>query len=257
MKRIKEAKGLTSKAPTMAQTFKMLKLILSMFLFSILSSCSNSGKEKIVKETVDNKKDTTENHWALRFQKRHLSDKNNLDKEIVKYIDNTQEPYDTAIGDINGDNLLDLLLVTRAKYEDSLHTEMVIGNADISFAQKKYRRQLLILLKTPEDKYSLVCRNLYAIPYLENCGMSADSYGGSGIEKGEIIIIENCRSRYASISEFRFRYDKPKNNWYLDKIISEFSGPNNEDYSLDTFTNKNFGITPISSFDISNIKFDK
>jgi hypothetical protein len=233
----------------------MLKLILSAFLFSILSSCSNSANEKTIKETVDNRKDTTEKEWPLRFERRHLSEKNNLDKEIVKYIDNTQEPYDTAIGDINGDNLLDLLLVTRIKFEDSLHTEMIIGNADISFAQKKYRRQLLLLLKTPDDKYSLACRNLYAIPYLESCGMSADSYGGAGIENGQIIIIKNCRSRYVDISEFRFRYNKPKNNWDLDKIISESFGPNNEDFSLDTLTHKNFQITPISSFDISNVKF--
>ncbi len=159
-----------------------------------------------------------------------------LSSTIIKYIAKGHEPIDTFAGDINEDNLKDLVVVTGILKEDSLRYK----NGDLP-------RHLLIFLGQKNNQYKFSFRNEKVIPCIGCCGMT-DPYGGMSVKKGQIVINEYCASNWKSISEYRFLYNPKLNDWLLDTIISESYAFDHEYYNLDTTTKKDFGKVSIKTF---------
>jgi hypothetical protein len=159
-----------------------------------------------------------------------------LPTELTRYITKGQEPIDSFIGDINADNLLDLIIVSGLVNEDSLR-----------FAGVDMPRELLLFIGLPNDRYQLACKNKKAIPCGGCCGMS-DPYAGMSVKKGGFTINEYCASNWKSIAEYRFHYRPLLKDWLLDTVIRESYAFYYEYYEVDTTTQKDFGKKSIRKF---------
>lgn len=159
-----------------------------------------------------------------------------LPAAITKHIKKGQEPIDTFSGDINNDNIPDLIIVTSIIGEDSLR----YSGVDIP-------RELLVFAGQENETYKFLFKNPDAIPCGHCCGMT-DPYGGMTISKGKIIINEYCASNWKSISEYRFRYHSKLTDWLLDTVIRESYAFDHDYYNLDTTTQKDFGNISLRNF---------
>lgn len=155
-----------------------------------------------------------------------------LPPNISKYIAKGHEPIDTVTGDINEDNIRDLVLVTGIIKEDSLRYEN---------GKNQLPRHLLVFLGQKDSRYKFSFRNTKIVPCINCCGMT-DPYNGMSIKKGQITINEYCASNWKSISEYRFRYSSKLNDWLLDTVVNESYAFDHDYYELDTTTKKDFGI---------------
>ncbi|HEY6435033.1 MAG TPA: hypothetical protein VIY47_00460, partial [Ignavibacteriaceae bacterium] len=174
----------------------------------------------------------------MKWNRKYLSRKTFLPTSITKYMAIEHEPFDSAVGDINADNIPDLLLVTSILNEDSIRTNGIINDRNIRFDSLPLKRQLLVLTGQKDGSYKLELKNFDAIPCLDCCGMT-DPFGGIAVKNGQIVITEYCASNCKGISEYRFKYLSFQKSWYLDKIIEESYCFDYQDYSLDTMTTKN------------------
>lgn len=229
-------------------------LLLIVFLLSLFGCEDNSHKtsqSKSVDTILNSQIDSTvKRKGVLEFARKHLSKSTFLSPVITKYIKSGHEPIDSAVGDINGDQILDVLLVTSVINEDSKQTNSILNDKNIQFNSPPFKRQLLVLTGQKGGSFKLECRNSNAIPCLDYCGMT-DPFGGISIKNGQIIITEYCASNCKGISEFHFTYIPRTSNWHLDKIIEESYCFDFRDYSLDTVITKSLGKISINLFDIS------
>ena len=187
---------------------------------------------------------------VLEFDRRYLSKQTSLPTTITQYIAARHEPFDSAVGDINGDNIADLVLVTSIINEDSVRIYGLLNDKNFRFDSLPLKRQLLVFTGQRDGSYKLACKNLNAIPCLDCCGMT-DPFGGIAIKGEQILITQYCASNCKGISEYRFKFLSEKNNWYLDKIIEESYCFDYKDYTLDTMTKKDFGKVSLKTFDIN------
>jgi hypothetical protein len=238
-----------------ATLFNMSKLIVLILSFLALFSCSENSSKIGEAKKIDNNftilpDSVIKRKGVLEFDRRDLSKQTLLPATITQYIAAGHEPFDSAVGDINGDNIADLLLVTSTINEDSVRTYGILNDKNFRFDSLPLKRQLLVFTGQKDGSYKLACKNLNAIPCLDCCGMT-DPFGGVAIKYGQILITQYCASNCKGISEYRFKFLNAKNNWYLDKIIEESYCFDYEDYSLDTMTKKDFGKVSLKTFDIN------
>ena len=193
----------------------------------------------------------TKRKGVVEFRRKYLSRQTILPAIVTMYITAGHEPFDSAVGDITGDNIADLLLVTSIVNEDSVRTYGILNDKGFRFDSLPLRRQLLVFVGQKNGTYKLGCQNSNAIPCLDCCGMT-DPFGGIAIKDGEIVITEYCASNCKGVSEHRFKYLSSDSNWYLDKVIEESYCFDYQDYSLDTLTVRDFGKVSIKKFDINN-----
>lgn len=186
----------------------------------------------------------------LEFDRSYLSKDAILPVSITKYITKGHEPFDSAVGDINDDNLPDLLLLTSVINEDSVNTNAILTDKYIRFDSIPMKRQLLLFTGEKDGSFTFRCRNWNAIPCRDCCGMT-DPYGGIAIKNGTLMITEYCASNCKGITQFHFKYDSAKKNWFLALAIEESYCFNFQDYSLDTLTSKELGRISINKFDIN------
>jgi hypothetical protein len=175
-------------------------------------------------------------HEAFNWNWERPKEKILLSPSITKYINKGQAPIDTFSGDINNDNIPDLILVTD-----------VIGEDSLRFSGIDLPRDLLVFAGKSNKTYVFLFKNPKAIPCGNCCGMS-DPYGGMTINKGQIIINEYCASNSKSISEYRFRYKSKLADWLLDTVVTESYAFDHYYYSLDTTTKKDFGKKSLRNF---------
>jgi hypothetical protein len=175
-------------------------------------------------------------HEAFNWDWERPTEKIKLSSSITKYIKKGQEPIDTFSGDINNDNILDLILVTG-----------IIGEDSLRFSGIDLPRELLIFTGQVNNIYKFLFKNPKAIPCGNCCGMS-DPYGGMTIKKGQITINEYCASNWKSISEYRFRYNTKLADWLLDTVVTESYAFDHDYYNLDTTTQKDFGKKSLRRF---------
>ncbi|WP_046367246.1 hypothetical protein [Flavihumibacter petaseus] len=161
-----------------------------------------------------------------------------LPDSLAKYIARGHEAIDTVTGDINEDNINDLVLVTGLINEDSLRYES--GPINLP-------RHMLIFMGYKNNQYHFSFRNKKAIPCITCCGMS-DPYCGMTVHKGWIVLQTYCGSNCKSLSEHRFRYYPKAKDWLLDSVISESYCFYYEQYELDTLTRKDFGKVSLKTF---------
>lgn len=175
-------------------------------------------------------------HEAFNWNWKRPTEKILLSASITKYIKKGQEPIDTFSGDINNDNIPDLVLVTG-----------IIGEDSLRFSGIELTRELLVFAGQGNKIYKFLFKNSKAIPCGSCCGMT-DPYVGMTVNKGQIIINEYCASNWKSISEYRFRYNPKAADWLLDTIVTESFAFNHDHYNLDTATQKNFGKKSLRTF---------
>lgn len=221
----------------------MIKHLQLYLLISTIVSCGerstkNSSEKNIDSISKPNQTLSKKSEDVLKWNRDNSLDKIILRNSIAKYITKGYEPLDTASGDINGDNISDLLLVTSIINEDSIRYEST-----------EFKRELLLLLGQNDGSYKLYCRNTNAIPCINCCGMT-DPFGGISIMNGQIVILEYCASNCKAISEFSFKYSQLQKTWFLEKVIKEFYCFDYENYSRDTTMLKDFGKIAINKFDI-------
>ncbi len=233
----------------------MSKLIVSILSFLALFSCRESqpksGETKKIATNSKSRPDSVvKRKGVLEFDRRHLSKQTLLPTTITRYIAAGHEPFDSAVGDINGDNIADIILVTSIINEDSVRTYGILNHKNFRFDSLPLKRQLLVFSGQRHGSYKLARKNFNAIPCLDCCGMT-DPFGGIAIKDRQIIITQYCASNCKGISEYRFKFLTEKNDWYLDKIIEESYCFDYEDYSLDTMTKKDFGRVSLKTFDIN------
>jgi hypothetical protein len=222
--------------------------LLVIFLFFLFSCGHESIKQRQstkIKDTIPTLKDTVNivrldsaypGHEAFNWNWERPTEKIILSSFITKYIKKGQEPIDTFLGDINNDNILDLLLVTG-----------IIGEDSLRFSKIDLPRELLVFTGKDNKSYKFLFKNPKAIPCRNCCGMS-DPYAGMAIKNGQIIINEYCASNWKSISEYRFRYNTKLADWLLDTVVHESYAFDHEYYNLDTTTQKDFGKKSLRRF---------
>lgn len=145
---------------------------------------------------------------------------------------------DTFSGDINNDDIPDLVLVTRTVGEDT-----------ISFSRDYLLRELLVFSGQQDRSQKFLFKNNNVIPCITCCG-TTDPYGGLTVKKGKIIVNEYCGSNTKLVSEYRFGYDAKKRDWLLDTIVTESYAFYYEQYRLDTMTRKDFGLKSLRFFSL-------
>lgn len=211
-------------------------------LLCLLLSCGpDKGKQPAKPQDALKKvsPDTTNiQHSAFNWDGERRTEKIILPAAITKYISTTQEPMDTFSGDVNNDNIPDLILVTR-----------MIGEDTIPFSRDYLFRELLVFSGQQNKSHKFLFKNARAIPCRTCCGMS-DPYAGMKIKKGQIIINEYCGSNWKAVSEYRFRYNTNLADWLLDTIVRETYAFHYEHYKLDTTTQKDFGKKSLRTFEM-------
>ncbi len=235
--------------------FKYFLIISFLFYFF---SCGYDSKTSNVKNDVDctseiRSDSSSKNKGVLKWNRKYLSRERFLPSSIIKYLAIGHEPFDSAVGDINGDKIPDIILVTSIISEDSIRVNSIVNDKNIRFDSLPLRRHLLVLTGQRDNSYKLELKNFNAIPCLDCCGMT-DPFGGIAIKDGQIVITEYCASNCKGISEYRFKYLDFQKSWYLEKIIAESYCFNFQDYSLDTTTNQDFGKVSLKNFDINKVE---
>ncbi|HEV8271684.1 MAG TPA: hypothetical protein VGQ04_10305, partial [Chitinophagaceae bacterium] len=145
--------------------------LLTIFLFFLFSCGYESMKQKQsakIRDTVPTVIDTVPKvrldsaypgHEAFNWDWERPTEKIKLSSSITKYIKKGQEPIDTFSGDINNDNILDLILVTG-----------IIGEDSLRFSGIDLPRELLIFTGQVNNIYKFLFKNPKAIPCGNCCG---------------------------------------------------------------------------------------
>src|SRR5215217_2373106 len=122
--------------------------LLPIFIACLVSCDQNKTKQKQAvqpKDTIPVVRLDSNYHGkdAFEWDWEWPTEKIILPTSITKYVTRGHEPIDTFTGDINEDNIKDLVLVTGVIKEDSLRYES--GNIDLS-------RHLLIFLGQKDNQ---------------------------------------------------------------------------------------------------------
>lgn len=129
-----------------------------------------------------------------------------LPAELKPYVLQGYEMLDVAKGDLNGDNLLDYILILKTKGEDTL----TFDNAEWEAA-----RPLLLIIRQPGGGLKSAASNTELVLCRQCGGAMGDPYMGMAIKKNEFSVEAYGGSSWRWGETITFRYDKEKKNWYL------------------------------------------
>lgn len=163
---------------------------------------------------------------------------------ITKFIPKNYSILNLTKGNLNLDNIDDLILVLSKNGEDSIST-----------IQKPVKRNLLILIGKPDKSYKLIAQN-ENIVYFYNYDLNfKDAFVYVKIEKGSFSV-----GHYGGFAkrwgrDTVFKYYKPVNNWFLfEDEYSTMDARNSEEpnkiLSEKKLTKKDFGKIPFDKFNI-------
>jgi hypothetical protein len=162
-----------------------------------------------------------------------------LPVELRPYVLQGYEMLDVAKGDLNGDNLVDYILILKTKGEDTL----TFDNAEWEAA-----RPLLLIIRQPGGGLKSVASNTELILCRQCGGAMGDPYMGMAIKKNEFSVEAYGGSSWRWSETVTFRYDKLKKNWYLQKqTINSFQAGDPET----TTTNAVIDRTEIGAISLS------
>lgn len=201
---------------------KLSNLIVLIFLLIIFPPSNLFPEEKLTEEQAAGNSD-------------------NLLKKITKYIPNNYFVLNIATGDLDLDNIEDIILVVRKDNEDK--TSNVIDHPE--------KRPLFILIGKSDQSYKLAAKNNNAVLCFDCGGVMGDPFVGITIKEGYFSIEHNGGSNWRWIKTATFKYSKEKVNWYLykDEGIDYHTTALNESVSK-VKTAKDFGIVPFEEYDI-------
>ena len=156
-----------------------------------------------------------------------------LPRGVSDQLPKGYESMAVKMGDINGDRLIDYVIVVRDKDENKIYER----------TKQAPRRPLLIFIQKPDSSFVLSARNDFVV-YRLDMGGQCDPFldDGDGISiQGIFFTIENGVACGAHWTDYiTFKYSKKLNNWIFHKRIFEswvmnFSGsPDAEALILDS-----------------------
>lgn len=161
--------------------------------------------------------------------------------DLKKFIPANYTILDEAIGDLNLDQIPDLILVLKKNGE--------ANSSDV--IEHPEKRPLLILLRDKNNALKLVRKNDNAV-YCVNCGgVMGDPYMGISIKNGYFSVEHYGGSAWRWTRIITYKYVKADKEWYLYKDGSEsFHASAPEKVESKIKTTKNFGKVKFEKFDI-------
>ena len=177
---------------------------------------------------------------------RNAIDPVKLPETALKFIPKGFTVLDTAMGDANTDSFKDMLVLLKTEGEDTV----------AMFSALQYKRPLLIFAGNAYGQYTLVARNDHVV-YCAQCGgQFGDPYNGLKIDKGLITISHFGGTSDRWLNDITFQYSKPRNGWYLSKVVSEnWSTYNQDKVTHIERTKKNFGNVSFAKY-LGNKKYE-
>ena len=131
--------------------------------------------------------------------------------ELNPFILKGYEVLDFAKTDMNSDGREDYILLLKVKGEDTLTYQNETAEAI---------RPLLLIIRQADKSLKQVLRNDEAVMCKQCGGMMGDPYESITTKPGEFTLDFYGGSSWRWSESYTFRYDKLKNNWFLQNHIS-------------------------------------
>ena len=131
--------------------------------------------------------------------------------ELKPYVLQGYEVMDVVKGDLNNDKQDDYILILKTIGEDTL----TFDNPDWEAP-----RPLLIIIRQPNGKLKSVASNTSVVLCKHCGGVMGDPYQGVTIKQGEFSINFYGGSSWRWSTDYSFKYDAIKKNWYLQSHAS-------------------------------------
>lgn len=150
---------------------------------------------------------------------------------------------DTAQGDLNNDEVNDLLVILKDKAEDENK------NAD----EVNERDRILLIVITDHANKLVVKRANYHTVYCRTCGgMMGDTYTHLVIKKGYFSVDHYGGSAWRWTRTITYKFHPKKNEWYLHKNEStSFHAAAYKKVKRTIYTTKDFGWIKFEDFNIN------
>jgi hypothetical protein len=146
--------------------------------------------------------------------------------------------FDTATGNLNLDDVGDVVLVLRRSAKDTLATE-----------EDTEARPVLLLIGQGNEKYKQVARNDQLVYCAECGGMMGDPYSGVTIKKGYFSIEHLGGSAWRWTRITTFKYSSTDSTWYLHKDGGDYYHSTEPEKAKRTVrTVKDFGRISFQAF---------
>lgn len=205
-------------------------------------SCGASETPSNISTQSENTEKPVEQPQENIPEKPQVTEENKTKEEDEGYSDYTTfipAGYEILMkeeGDLNQDNIKDMILVLKKKNETG----------------EDYRPTLL-LIKNKSNKYILAGRNDKTVYRSEDGGAFGDPFGGITIKGGYFSMEHMGGSNDRWIRIITYKYNKADANWYLHKDGSESFYATDPDVitSSTILTTKDFGKVSFRDFDIN------
>lgn len=201
---------------------------ISFMLLTVAMSCSDS---KTNNQPKQEKADTVAVKTVVTDSKS--SDYTQLPESAKSFVLPNHEVLKFQKGDLNKDNIEDIVLVLEKKGADDMAA-----------------RPLLLLIQDAKDVYTLAARNDKVVACKGCGGMMGDPLAGIALKNGFFTIEESGGSRERWTRYITFQYDTAQKTWVLHRI--DESSVDTQDAKNDTKsakTAKNFGKILFAQYD--------
>jgi hypothetical protein len=167
-------------------------------------------------------------------------------QEVEALVPAAHVPIALEKGDLNGDGLADLILVT----EDSKGT--AIGEGEDGY--REHRRALLVLARTAEGSLRIAARSDRAVYCRECGGTMGDPFQGVSIEGTRFSISHYGGSGWRWSNEYTFGYSRRDRAWQLVRVEERgFHAMEPDDVSETVYRPpRDFGKIDFRDFDPEN-----
>ena len=152
---------------------------------------------------------------------------------IKKFVPEGYVVMDQADGDLNGDGIADKILVLKLKRDFT----------------EEGKRPVILLIGNQVHSFRKVAENENVLLSFSDGGIHGDPYHGISIKNGYFSFEHFGGSGRRWTQVITFKYDKEKQNWFLNKVGSEswhIDNPNK--FKFVQFTKKDFGIVPFIDY---------
>ncbi len=177
---------------------------------------------------------------SLVKHKKVTFSKEEVEKEIQKFVLQNYKVFDFAIGDLNNDNIDDVILIQCEIVEDENCGDAV--------------RPLLILVRDGNNKLSVKAKNNNVVYCCACGGIMGDPYAALEIENNTFTVSHFGGSSDRWSANFTFEYNTKNSDWELLKTVSETFSVHDPDNTsnITSKTKKDFGEVKFTDFDYEN-----
>ncbi|MDD3878157.1 MAG: hypothetical protein PHT69_16175 [Bacteroidales bacterium] len=218
---------------------KQKSIILIIGSILILFSCNHSLNQN---KSEANSSDTSLVNEEQAETENLSGDVFSVPTELRQFIPEHHFVLDTAIGDLNLDNIPDVILVLKNDKETRL--------SDMDGLSEK--RPLLILIRDSNNELHLAGRNDNTVYCLGCGGLWGDPYMDIAVKNGYFSVEHYGGSAWRWTRIITYKYSKEENAWFLHKDGSEEFYINEPEKVISNIkTSKDFGKVKFEDFDIN------